>query len=283
MPSNEQRRQAAKRKLERQLARRAERAKRRRIIGVVVTVVAMVAAVGLVYWLVNLGDGESPAAAENSSSTTPPAGKTSEGPCQYTETPDEPAPKPAGLPADPAQTPNTGTLKASLKTSQGEIPVTLDRAKAPCTVQSMDHLIKQKFFDTTKCHRLTGSAGLKVLQCGDPQGTGMGGPGYTIKDENPTDLKPAADPAAAQQGVSTYPRGVLAMANESQPNTGGSQFFMVYGDSQLPPNYAIFGTIDAAGLTALDKIAAGGITPGQSPEDGEPKLPVTIETATVAE
>jgi peptidyl-prolyl cis-trans isomerase B (cyclophilin B) len=79
-----------------------------------------------------------------------------------------------------------------------------------------------------------------------------------------------------------YPRGTLAMAN-SGPNTSGSQFFMVYGDSQLPPNYTVFGTIDAPGLATLDKIAGNGITPGQNgPEDGAPKTPVTIETAAVA-
>jgi peptidyl-prolyl cis-trans isomerase B (cyclophilin B) len=280
VPTNEQRRQAAKRKLERQLQRRAERAKRRRIIGVIVTVVAVVAAVGLVYWLANLGDGDNTAAANPTTEpSTPPAGKTSEGPCKYTETPAEPSPKPVGLPTDPAETPKTGTVKVNLKTNQGDIPLVLDRAKAPCTVQSMEFLTNAKFFDGTKCHRLVTGEGLKVLQCGDPQGTGGGGPGFTVPDEKPTDLA-QGQPGQDGTPLSVYPRGTLAMANTGAPNSGGSQFFMVFGDSQLPPNYAVFGTIDAAGLTVLDKIAAGGVE-GEGSQDGAPKIATTIDAAAV--
>jgi peptidyl-prolyl cis-trans isomerase B (cyclophilin B) len=127
-----------------------------------------------------------------------------------------------------------------------------------------------------------------VLQCGDPTGTGEGGPGYTIPDEKPTNLVPAPD---AQPGTPTdiYPTGTIAMANTGQPDSGGSQFFLVYGDSELPPDYAVFGTVTATGLTTLNKIAAGGITPGTDPStgqptttDGKPKLPVTIARAIVA-
>jgi peptidyl-prolyl cis-trans isomerase B (cyclophilin B) len=280
VPTNEQRRQAAKRKLERQLTRRAERARRRRIVGVIVTVVAVVAAVGIVYWLANLGDGDNPAAATpTTSDTAPPAGKTTEGPCKYTETPAEPAAKDTGgMPPDPAQTPNTGTVKVDLKTDQGDIPLVLDRAKAPCTVQGMEFLTKAKYFDATKCHRLTTIDGLKVLQCGDPTGAGSGGPGFTIKDEKPTDLK-AGQPGQDGSPTVIYPRGTLAMANTGAPNSGGSQFFMVFGDSTLAANYAVFGTIDAAGLTVIDKVAAAGVDGGA--QDGAPKTPVNIQTATV--
>jgi peptidyl-prolyl cis-trans isomerase B (cyclophilin B) len=274
VPSNEQRRQAAKRKLERQLARRAERAKRRRIWGVSITVVVVVAAVGVVYWLVNLGP-ESSEAATNPTET--PSEKTSDGPCAYKENPAEQSDKNPGLPEDPAETPNSGTVKVLLKTNQGNIPVVLDRAKAPCTVQSIEHLVTSKFYDGITCHRITASEGLKVLQCGDPLGTGGGGPGYSIPDELPTDLKPAP----AGQGTVIYPRGVLAMANAG-PSTGGSQFFLVYGDSTLAPDYTVFGSVDAAGLATIDKIAKAGITPGQNgPQDGTPKQPVTIESAAV--
>ena len=278
MPSNEQRRQAAKRKLERQLARRAERAKRRRIWGVSITVVVVVAAVGLVYWLVNLGPDDSEAA--TNPTDTPPAENTTDGACGYKEAPDEQSEKKPGMPEDPAETPSTGTVKVLLKTNQGDIPVTLDRAKAPCTVQSIEHLVTSKFYDGVTCHRLTAADSLKVLQCGDPLGTGGGGPGYTIPDELPTDLKQGP---VGQDGSPSviYPRGALAMANAG-PNTGGSQFFLVYGDSTLAPNYTVFGSVDAPGLATIDKIAAGGITPGANgPQDGTPKLPVTIETAAV--
>jgi peptidyl-prolyl cis-trans isomerase B (cyclophilin B) len=278
VPSNEQRRQAAKRKLERQLARRAERAKRRRLWGVSLTVVVVVGVVVLVYWLANLGPDDSEAATDNTEEESTAA--TSEGPCAYAASTGEEPPKDVGMPEDPEQTPSAGTVTMTVKTNQGTIPLKLDRAKAPCTVQSMEHLAKEKYFDGTICHRLTNSAGLKVLQCGDPKGDGTGGPGYTIPDELPTDL---ADAPADQSGqaLKVYPRGTLAMANGG-PDTGGSQFFMVYGNSTLPPNYTIFGTVDTSGMKVLDKIAQGGITPGSSPEDGAPKNAVEIESATVA-
>jgi peptidyl-prolyl cis-trans isomerase B (cyclophilin B) len=279
VPSNEQRRQAAKRKLERQLARRAERAKRRRIWGVSITVVVVIAAVGLVYWLVNLGPDDSEAAT-NTDDTSSDATK---GACAYTPNPSETPPKEVGMPDDPAETPKDGTVTLTLKTSQGDVPVSMDRTKAPCTVQSMAHLAKEKYFDDTVCHRLTASQGLKVLQCGDPEGTGGGGPGYTVPDELDAAAALQAGPAGPDGSPTViYPRGSVAMANAG-PNTTGSQFFLVYGDSTLPPNYTYFGTVDEAGLAVLDKIAQNGITPGQNgPEDGAPATPVTI-TQAVAE
>ena len=143
----------------------------------------------------------------------------------------------------------------------------------------MEFLTKAKYFDATKCHRLTTTEGLKVLQCGDPKGQGNGGPGFTLPDEKPKDLK-AGKPAQDGSPTVIYPRGVLAMANTGAPNSGGSQFFMVYGDSTLPANYTVFGTIEAPGLTVLDKVAAGGVEGGQ--QDGAPHVPVNIQTATVA-
>jgi peptidyl-prolyl cis-trans isomerase B (cyclophilin B) len=271
VPSNEQRRQAAKRKLERQLARRAERAKRRRIWGVSITVGVVVAAVGLVYWLVNLGPGDS----EASPSTDESSNNTTEGACAYVENPSEQPANNPGLPEDPADTAKEGTIKVALKTNQGDIPITLDRSKAPCTVQSIDHLVKAKFYDGTTCHRLTASEGLKVLQCGDPNGDGTGGPGYSVPDE----LDSAKALAPAAEGRVTYPRGVIAMAN-SGPDTTGSQFFLVYGDSTLDAAYTVVGTVDEAGLATLDKIAAGGITAGPNgPTDGTPTNPVQITSA----
>jgi peptidyl-prolyl cis-trans isomerase B (cyclophilin B) len=280
VPSNEQRRQAAKRKLERQLARRVERAKRRRVWGVSITILVVIVAVGFVYWIVNHGPDDSEASTSTDESS---AANATKGACAYAENTSEKPPKDPGMPDDPAETPKTGTVKVTFKTGQGDIPVTMDRAKAPCTVQSIEHLVTSKFFDGTTCHRLTASEGLKVLQCGDPLGTGGGGPGYSIPDE----LDSAAALTQGQPGPDgtpsvVYPRGAIAMANAGA-NTGGSQFFLVYGDSTLPPNYTLFGTVEAAGLTVLDKIAAGGITPGQNgPQDGTPTTPVEISQAVVA-
>ncbi|MEV7013221.1 peptidylprolyl isomerase [Streptosporangium sp. NPDC051022] len=218
-------------------------------------------------------------AATDAAGDRPP--RTTKGPCQYTETPDDPAARKVPLPPDPRRTPTRRT-SAVLKTNHGTIGLTLDAAKAPCTVQSFVHLIQHGFYDVTACHRLTAYDRLKVLQCGDPKFTGEGGPGYRYKDELPTDLPPW--PGDTTGTRKTYARGVLAMANAG-PDTNGSQFFLVYGDSGLAPNYTVFGTVDAAGLATLDRIAAGGIQPSPDgptpPVDGKPVLPVRIADARV--
>jgi peptidyl-prolyl cis-trans isomerase B (cyclophilin B) len=207
--------------------------------------------------------------------------KTTHGACRYTETPDEPAARPVPLPPDPRHTPDRGRVEVVLRTNLGLLPVTLDRAKAPCTVQSFLHLVRHRFYDVTVCHRLTAYPTLKVLQCGDPTGTGEGGPGYRYKDELPTDLQPAPnDPTGVRR---IYPRATVAMANAG-PDTNGSQFFLVYADSVLRPNYTIFGTVDRPGLRTLDRIAAGGVQPTATdphPLDGPPALRTEIRKARV--
>jgi peptidyl-prolyl cis-trans isomerase B (cyclophilin B) len=203
------------------------------------------------------------------------------GPCQYTGTPDDPAARPVPLPRDPRHTPTRGTVAVVLNTNLGAIPLVLDRAQAPCTVQSFLHLVRHRFYDRTVCHRLTAYPTLKVLQCGDPTGTSTGGPGYRYRDELPTDLPPApTDPTGVRR---VYARGVLAMANAG-PDTNGSQFFLVYADSALRPNYTIFGSIRPQGLRTLDRVAAGGVapTPGQvAPVDGAPALRTEIRKARI--
>jgi peptidyl-prolyl cis-trans isomerase B (cyclophilin B) len=260
VPSNEQRRQAAKRKLERQLVRRAEQAKRRRMITIGTTVALVIVLVVGVFYFTNSNNSQ-PAAAP---APSPGAPKNSGGSCNYTETSDEPAAKPVGLPQDPKPTPAQGIQHITLKTNQGEIPINLDRAKAPCTVQSFEHLTQAKYFDNTDCHRIS-TEGLKMLQCGDPTGSGSGGPGYQVKDEVTPDLK--------------YSRGTLAMANSGQPNTNGSQFFMVFGDSELPPQYTVFGTIGEPGLQVLDKVAKAGSDNSSQAGGGKPNTPVHINQA----
>ena len=192
--------------------------------------------------------------------------------CQYTPTADAAnhsvkPPRSSKAPTDPPQ------VAATINTTAGAIGVQLAQNKSPCTVSSFVSLAQQKFFDDTSCHRLTTSPGLSVLQCGDPKGDGTGGPGYQFADEYPTDQYKSGDPAAHQPVI--YPRGTLAMAN-SGPNTNGSQFFLVYKDSELPPNYTVFGTIGEDGLARLDKIAAGGVARGG--DDGPPATTVTINS-----
>ncbi|WEH19359.1 peptidylprolyl isomerase [Streptomyces sp. VNUA24] len=169
----------------------------------------------------------------------------------------------------------TATYTMNLETTCGSIPITMDAAKAPHTVNSFDFLVNKGYLDHTKCHRLT-TQGIYVLQCGDPQGTGMGGPGYTIPDENLKDPRLKGD---------TYPAGTVAMANQFNAqtgegkNSGGSQFFLVFQDSPLPANYTPFGTISKAGMKVLTKIAKAGENTGMG--DGTPNATVVINKATV--
>ncbi|MBF6266599.1 peptidylprolyl isomerase [Nocardia farcinica] len=286
MPSNEQRRAAAKRKLERQLANRAERARKRKrltIAGSVLGVVVVAAAATGVYLLTKGEEPDTAAASETPdaslSAAAPPAAtpKPELVNCTYTDSP-EPAAKPVQKPTKTEGIPTTGgdaTVSVSVETNQGPLGLTLNNAESPCTVNSFVSLATQGFFDGTDCHRMTADATLKVLQCGDPTGTGKGGPGYVFGNEYPTDQYAEGDPMAME--AIAYQRGTLAMANAG-PGTNGSQFFLVYGDSQLPPQYTIFGTVDENSMATLDKIAALGQDDSNGPGDGKPTSPVTIQS-----
>ncbi len=295
MPSNEQRRANAKRKLERQMERRAKQAKRRRIMVIAGGSIAAVAVITAVVIAIvntkhehksNTAAPTSTTAASSAPETTTPAGPAPPVPplpafkpsanlganCQYPASQDPAAkqvkpPRTGKVPTDPAQ------VSASMTTNQGNLGLMLANNESPCTVNSFASLVGQKYFDGTKCHRLTTSESLGVLQCGDPKGDGTGGPGYQFANEYPTDQYPPNDPKLQQPVL--YPRGTLAMANAG-PGTNGSQFFMVYKDSQLPPQYTVFGTIQADGLATLDKIAKAGVAGGG--EDGPPASEVTIKS-----
>ncbi|EFV12424.1 peptidylprolyl isomerase [Segniliparus rugosus] len=193
-------------------------------------------------------------------------------PCDFRPTPVAPPARPVAPPPNGAAPTDPDVVHAVIATDQGDIPLTLTPGKTPCTVLNFLSLAQQHFYDNTACHRLT-TDGIFVLQCGDPTGTGTGGPGYSFADEYPIGTRAAPVPNASD---TLYTRGVLAMAN-SGPDTNGSQFFLITKDSPLPPHYTIFGSTDAAGLEVLDKVAEGGVIPGPMGEnDGEPKLPVQI-------
>jgi peptidyl-prolyl cis-trans isomerase B (cyclophilin B) len=192
--------------------------------------------------------------------------------CQYPATA-TPADKPVKPPAAGKVSTTPATVNATLITNSGVIGLQLDNAKAPCTVNSFVSLVKQGYFDDTPCHRLTDSKSLSVLQCGDPTGQGTGGPGYRFANEYPTNQFRPFD-SALKQAI-RYPRGTLAMANAG-PDTNGSQFFIVYRDSLLPPTYTAFGQVDETGLAVVEDISVAGIAGGA--DDGKPKKPVTIKS-----
>jgi peptidyl-prolyl cis-trans isomerase B (cyclophilin B) len=295
VPTNEQRRATAKRKLERQLERRATQSRRRRILVIVGGVIASLAVIAAVVATVivshNDHKGKTASATTTTAAGSSPDASTPAAPtppaaplppfqpsanvganCQYPASQDKAAkpvkpPRTGKIPTDPTQ------VSVSMATSQGNIGLLLANNESPCTVNSFASLIGQGFFNDTKCHRLTTSADLAVLQCGDPKGDGTGGPGYQFANEYPTDQYPPNDPKLKQPVL--YPRGTLAMANAG-PDTNGSQFFLVYKDSQLPPDYTVFGKIQDDGLATLDKIAKAGVAGGG--EDGPPAAEVTIKT-----
>lgn len=206
------------------------------------------------------------AACGDDSTETPKADSAQ---CSYTE--EGTAAKEADLP--PGDPEKDAPEAVTIATDRGDVKVSLDADKAPCTVNSFLSLAKQGFFDGTKCHRLT-NAGLFVLQCGDPTATGTGGPGYSFADElvaNDPRLQPCQADAASGQEICTYTAGTLAMAN-SGPDTNGSQFFLVYQDSPLPSAYTVFGRMSAAGVKVVSEIAKQ----GTAPDGVAPKQPVTI-------
>ncbi|ORA81795.1 peptidylprolyl isomerase [Mycobacterium malmoense] len=288
MTTNQERRETARRKLQEHLEHQAQQARRRRILTVIgssVGAVVAIAAIATSIYLAN-HDNKHNATSAATSSVAPSHGGISPLPpftpssnvgadCQY-----PPSPEPAGKPVDPPKSGKVSTdpaqTSASIVTDQGPIGLRLANNESPCTVNSFTSLAKQKFFDDTHCHRLTTSPKLGVLQCGDPKGDGTGGPGYQFTNEYPTDQYKPDDPKAHQPVV--YPRGTLAMANTG-PDTNGSQFFLVYKDSQLPPEYTVFGTIQADGLATLDKIAKAGVAGGG--DDGAPATSVTIKSVQV--
>ncbi|GAA2047201.1 hypothetical protein GCM10009839_60170 [Catenulispora yoronensis] len=175
---------------------------------------------------------------------------TATDPCGYV--PAVPADNFKGIPqfdAKKAAEPYTVTFH----TPEGDITVKALTAAAPCTTYSFRYLIERGYYDKTHCHRLT-TQRLWVLQCGDPTGTGSGGPGYSFNDENLTGA--------------TYPAGTVAMANAG-PNTNGSQFFFTWKDTKLRPDYTPFGVV-VGGMDVLQKIAADGEDDQNSAGDGYP-------------
>lgn len=308
MTTNEERREAAKRKLEERLERERQDRKRRRIIIASVSTVLVVAVVATATTLIVKKVLDDREAARWTSCeyqdqpdrlkpipTDPPQGVPAEQHDEYRKYAaemnkmiNEGIPKKRTAPKPGDRQLKSGDVSATFDTSQGAIPITLTRDSAPCNTGAVISLIRHDYYNDTPCHRMTTSDALKVLQCGDPTGTGAGGPGWSSPDEPPSNLKPAGqpNPMSGQQSV-TYPRGTIAIANSNQggqsSNTGSSQFFLVISDSQLPADYSVVGKVDPEGLKVLDKVAAGGVTPGPSGEasDGKPKLPVQINTAKI--
>ncbi len=267
MVSNRDRQRAAARaRLERQMAERAEQMRRRRRLQTMLGAGAgtLVLIVGVVWLVVAVGSpGNKPKAeAKASGCIWNPAVDPSASPAQSAP----PGIKDVGTP--PTDVPHSGTEVMTLTTNLGVVKVEMDAAKTPCTAASFAYLASKNFFNDTKCHRLVPE--ISALQCGDPAGDGTGGPSYKFADEN---LPSGKNPP--------YPKGSVAMANAGA-NTNGSQFFFVYNDSSLSANYSLFGKV-TEGLDIIEQVAAGGHDDAyaESAGGGHPNIEFVITSMTV--
>ncbi|GAA3267778.1 MULTISPECIES: peptidylprolyl isomerase [Dactylosporangium] len=286
MTTNRDRQRAAARaRLEREMAERAEqsRGRRRRNTIIAAGAGALIVVLAAAWVVIALtGDDKKQAAADPSASATPtkctwlplvdPSASASPDPETAKNTKD------VGTPPATGEA-RTGTQTMTLDTSVGTVKIEVDTAHAPCAAESFTYLASKNFFNDSICHRLV-VQNIYVLQCGDPSGTGYGGPSYRYAEENlPTGKRPA------------YGRGVVAMANTGQPASTGSQFFIVYKDiAKLDANYTVIGRV-TEGLDLIQKVADAGVIPDPSapapdpstgPSDGKPKTEVRIKSLTMS-
>jgi peptidyl-prolyl cis-trans isomerase B (cyclophilin B) len=251
------------------MAARRESARRKRLMQARIGAgVAGAVVLGAVVWIIV-------AASSGNSEPTPTA--TAAGPCVYLE--DYPAVDPSGSPVPlpsgvkdvgkpPAEPPASGFQVITFETNLGKVEVEMDLSKTRCTANSIAYLANQGFYDNTSCHRLV--TDIYALQCGDPGGTGSGGPNYRFDDENtPLDKLPA------------YHGGDVAMANTGQPGSNGSQFFFVYDTSGLQGNYSLWGRV-ISGLDIVKQVAAAGDNGEYAAQagGGRPNQPFTFTKVT---
>jgi peptidyl-prolyl cis-trans isomerase B (cyclophilin B) len=192
--------------------------------------------------------------------TTPPTATAAH--CTYSKS--GTAARKVSLP--PAKPDSSAKSRATVQTNRGTVVIDLLNRWAPCTVNSFVSLARQGFYNNTPCPRVT-SSGIYVLQCGDPTGTGSGGPGYKFSNEN-------------TKGA-TYPAGTLAMANSGGTDSNGSQFFVVYAGGGLAPSYTPFGVV-VKGLDIVRKVAEAGNSGSNPAGGGQPNEKVTIESVKIS-
>jgi cyclophilin family peptidyl-prolyl cis-trans isomerase len=263
MPSEKRARQRAGR--EARLAEQAKHDKRRKTIrNVIIVAVAAAIIIGIVA-LVSSNNSKKPTSATKGSSTTSTSTasttSTTSGANAAAQAAADKVAVAAGCPASISATVNTQkygaaptmtidptkTYTATVVTTAGTFTVDLDPKAAPTTVNNFVFLANKGYYHCVIFHRVIPNF---MNQTGDPTGTGGGGPGYTIKDE---------DPPKAANPSDQYPIGAVVMANTGQPNSGGSQFFIVTGPEgqSLPNTYALFGTV-TSGMNVVQAINAQG-------------------------
>ncbi|MGI8448791.1 MAG: peptidylprolyl isomerase, partial [Streptosporangiaceae bacterium] len=262
-------RKLARERMLRQQQRRAQQAHKARWITIVAVICCVVVGLGVGGFFAFAGSGGSKAAAVSSTSSATPSASASASAstqaepattCGYTAS--GTAARNVGLP--PAKPDYKAGYLATIHTNRGDVVIALLNSKATCTVNSFVYLAAKKYFNATPCRRLT-TIGPFVLHCGDPTGTGSGGPGYKFNSENLAGAK--------------YTQGTVAMEN-SGAGTNGSQFFIVYKNSTLAPSYTPFGEV-VKGLGIIQNVAKAGTDNANGSGDGHPKEKVVIESVTI--
>lgn len=272
--SRDRQRKLAREKLERQMLRRAgKERRRRRILAGIGAGTAVVLIVAGVAWMGGAFDSDPPvdAAADDICAWTPQSTESN------TDLKDVGTPPKDGIPT-------SGVRPMTITTDKGApIVVSLDLTTSPCSAASLTYLASQKFYDNTECHEITAEG---ALRCGDPSGTGRGGPTYAFYNENlPTVPTPdpsastAPDPAAAP----AYPKGTVALISDP-PGNNGSQFLIFFKDYTPKDQalYPIVGTV-TAGADTLTKISKIPTVANEAGDKVKPKDKIVVQTLTVGD
>jgi peptidyl-prolyl cis-trans isomerase B (cyclophilin B) len=269
--SKDRQRKLARAKYDRQQARRADRERRRRRIsaGVGTTLAVLLVALGGA-WIGGVFDPDEAAdlAAADDCLWTPLG------------TESNPDLKSVGTPPT-KDIPQSGTDTMTISTDKGApIVVEVDVTSSPCAAASFSYLAGKKFFDNTECHELTTEG---ALRCGDPTGTGQGGPTYSYYSENdpvaPQQPSPAPSASAAPASV-LYPKGTVAVLGNPK-GINGSQFLIFHKDfATAEPQYSILGKV-TGGLDTLAAIAKTETVANEAGDKVKPKDKITIKTLTV--
>ena len=268
--SKERQRKLARAKLDRQMARRAAKERRRRRVlagvGSGVAVLLIIAGIAWAGGAFDSDDTSTDAADQDVCAWTPQSATSN------TNLKNVGTPPTKGMPT-------SGTQTMTVTTNQGApIVVTLDNEKAPCGAADLAFLASKNFYDNTDCHEITTYG---ALHCGDPTGTGLGGPTYSVYNENtPAAPDPSASAAPAAPKTPLYPKGTVALIGDP-PGSNGSQFLIFFKDySPADPQYSIVGAV-TGGLDTVTKISKIPTVDNSAGEKVKPQQKITIKSLTV--
>jgi peptidyl-prolyl cis-trans isomerase B (cyclophilin B) len=268
--SRDRQRKLARAKLDRQMARRAVKERRRRRLlagaGSAVAVLLIVAGVAWISGAFDSDDKTEPAA-QDICAWTPQSATTN------TNLKDVGTPPTRDIPT-------SGTETMTVTTDQGEpIVATLDLTSAPCGAADLRYLASKNFYDKTTCHEITSYG---AIRCGDPSGTGLGGPTYSVYNENTPTAPDPSPSAGAGPKTPLYPKGTVALIG-NPPGTNGSQFLIFFKDySPATAEYSIVGAV-TGGLATVEKISKIPTVADASGDKIKPKTKITIASLTVGQ